>query len=181
MLGIRRSLQHEVKRTQPIMQQMLLQVVEFVDINDQKQLATWVAVFFGFHLFLRKSSLIPVNQDHDCLHQLSHADIRDADDVLVAEIKWTKTNQFSQKNRVPVDRDRNSPTDPVSWLLFMVRRIPANGEHNLFSFHYALGELVPVMYNGLTVQLKHWLADIGINNLRNFSSHSLRRQNNACI
>ena len=40
MLGIRRSLQHEVKRAQPILQQMLLQMVEFVDINDQKQLAT---------------------------------------------------------------------------------------------------------------------------------------------
>ena len=134
LMGIRRLLQHEIKRAQPVTQEMLLQMVDLVDIEDQRQLSIWVSILFGFHLFLRKSNLVPVKRKHDVLHQLSRADIRYAEEVLVAEIKWSKMNQFSEKLRVPVIRDRASQIDPVSWLLFMIKKIPAQGYHNLFSF-----------------------------------------------
>ena len=130
-MGIRRLLQHEIKRAQPVTQEMLLQMVDLVDIEDQRQLSIWVSILFGFHLFLRKSNLVPVKRKHDVLHQLSRADIRYAEEVLVAEIKWSKMNQFGEKLRVPVIRDRASPIDPVLWLLFMIKKIPAQGYHNL--------------------------------------------------
>ena len=155
---------------------MLLKIVEIVQVNDQKQLATWVAVLFGFYLFLRKSNLVPVNRQHDPMHQLSRCDIKYLRNVLVAKIKWSKTNQFGQNNlRVPVFREGISRICPVEWLLYMVKKIPARGKHNLFSFINELGLVVPVTYADLTVQLREWLQQIGIPNVQNFSSHSLRR------
>ena len=79
--GIRRLLMHEVKHAQPITVEMLMDMAEFIDVNNQKQLATWVCILFGFFLFLRKSNLVPVKREHDHLHQLSCADIiYDSDD-----------------------------------------------------------------------------------------------------
>ena len=173
-MGIRCLLQHEIKRAQPITQEMLLQMVDLVDIEDQRQLSIWVSILFGFHLFLRKSNLVPVKRKHDVLHQLSRADIHYAEEVLVAKIKWSKTNQFGEKLRVPVIRDRASPIDPVSWLLFMIKKIPAQGYHNPFSFTLD-GQVVPVTYRDLTCQLREWLQQMGFNDVSRFSSHSLHR------
>ena len=90
-LGIR-LLQHEVQRAQPITVEMLREMVNYVNIDVQKQLATWVAILFGFFMFLRKSNLVPVNRQHDPLHQLSRCDIKYMNKVLIAQIKWSKTN-----------------------------------------------------------------------------------------
>ena len=155
---------------------MLNKMVNVVDISSEKQLATWVTILVGFFMYLRKSNLVPIKRQYDHLHQLSRADIRYHDDVLAAEIKWSKTNQYGEDRlRVPIFRYDDSPICPVAWILYMVNRIPAQGYHNLFSFHDTHGDLVPVTYRDLTVQLRYWLEEIGIADTHRYSSHSLRR------
>ena len=174
--GIRRLLQHETKWAQPVTIEMLEQMSQYINVLDQKQVATWVAILFGFFLFLRKSNLVLVSRQHDHLHQLSRADISYDDEVLIAEIKWSKMNQFGEKILpIPIIRDRQSPVCPVGWLLFMVESIPAAPMHNLFSYQDTQGHLVPVTYVDLTLELRYLLTQIGVNNVHNFSSHSLRR------
>ena len=56
----------------------------------------------------------------------------------------------------------------------MLQRIPTNGLHNLFSFTHG-GVVLPVTYRDLTVQMRQWLKQIGVNNTKAYSSHSLRR------
>ena len=150
-------------------------MVEHVDVQDQKQLATWVAILYGFFLFLRKSNLVPVKRIHDPQHQLSQGDITYFDKVLIVEITWSKTNQFGERNlKVPVMEERLTDICPVDWLLFMVKRIPSLPQHNLFSF-WQDGQILLVMYRDLTVFLRELLEKIGIENEHNFSSHSLHR------
>ena len=174
--GIRRLLQHETKRAQPVTLEMLLQMVEHVDTHDNKQLATWVCLLFGFFLFMRKSNLVPVNRQHDHLHQLSRADIKYHRDVVIVEVKWSKTNQFGNgRLPVPVVRHPDPTICPVAWLLFMIRQIPAHGLHNLFCYPLPNGEVVPVTYADLTELLRSLLQKIGVNDVHRFSSHSLRR------
>ena len=168
-------MQHEVKKAQPITVEMLQEIVHKVDYNDGKQLAIWVTSLYGFFLILRKSNLVPVKRQHDPLHQLSRSDIKYHQDVLVAEITWTKTNQFGEKCiKVPIVREEMLSICPVQWLLYMVRRIPAGPQHNLFSYIDHTGMVVPVTYHDLTVQLRDWLSQIGVQEVHHFSSHSLR-------
>ena len=174
--GIRQLLHHEVKQAQPITLEMLKEMVHQVDVTDLKQLAIWVTILFGFYLFLRKSNLAPVICSHDPVHQLSRCDIKYYRNVLVAEIKWSKTNQFGEdKIRVPVVREGISEICLVEWLLYMVHRTPAQAHHNLFSFPGENGKILPVTYKDLTEQLHTWLGTIGELNIDCFSTHSLRR------
>ena len=176
LLGIRRLLQHETKRAQPITTEMLTDMVQFIDSQNLKQLATWVTMLYGFFLFLRKSNLVPVTAVHDQLHQLSRGDIKFEQDVLIVQIKWSKTNQFGENNLpLPVVRKRDSPICPVSWLLYMVKKIPAGAMHNLFSYPNEHGQLVPVTYRDLTTLMRDLLIKIGVTDVQRFSSHSLRR------
>ena len=175
-MGIRRLLQHEAKQAQPVTIEMLLKIIEIVNVDNEKELATWVSILYGFFMYLRKSNLVPMKWEHDHLHQLSLSDIRYHEQVLTAEIKWSKTNQYGDnKFRVPIFKYKDSPIDQVDWLLYMVQRIPAQGFHNLFSFHNAQGELVPVTYADLTTQLRDWLERIGVQDVHTYSSHSLHR------
>ena len=146
-----------------------------VDTNNQKQLAIWVALLFGFFLFHRKSNLVPDARVHDAIHQLSRRDIKINGSIMRVNIKWSKTIQFSQRKlQIPVVQDTNSPVCPVFWLLHMVQAIPASGSHNLFSFQQN-GVVLPVTYRDLTIQMRKWLELIGVSNATSFSSHSLCR------
>ena len=177
MQGIRRLLQHKTQRVQPVTIDMLLKMVEFIDVDDQKMLATWVCLLVGWFLFLRKSNLVPVSRQHDPEHQISRQDIKIHENVIVSQIKWSKTNQFGQESipiPVPVIRKEGSPICPVEWLLFMVNRIPALGFHNLFCFHEH-SQVKLVTYRDLTELLRDLLSKIGIQDTHRYSSHSLRR------
>ena len=175
--GIRRLLQHEIKKAQPVTMEMLQQMVRFVNPNDDKQVATWTSILYGFFLFLRKSNLVPIARKHDDKHQLSRQDITYHQGVLVARIKWSKTNQFGEEILpVPVVRKEGSQICPVAWLLYMVRRNPVAGNHNLFSYiDTSTGLVTPVTYHDLTELLRHLLRQIGVQEVQRFSSHSLRR------
>ena len=173
--GICRPLQHKVRQAEPLTTDLLMQMVEHVNINDQMELASWVAILLGFFLFLHKSNLVPVTKQHDELHQISRSDITYFDEVLIVYLKWSKTNQFGEKILpVPVVWEY-SIICLVKWLLFMVKRIPALPIHNLFSYQDEQGAVQLVTYTDLTNYLRALLSRAGIPNVERFSSHSMHR------
>ena len=174
IMGIRRTLQHEILQAKPITIDMLRRIAPLVDVNNQKQLAIWVSVLTGFFLFLRKSNLVAEQKIHDPHHQLSRADIKFDEPVMSFIIKWSKTNQNGEKFELPIVQDMNSSICLVSWILFMVERIPAGPHHNLFSY-WQNEHIYPVTYKDLTDQLRAWIVEIGENDPELYSSHSLRR------
>ena len=172
--GIRRNLWHITKQAQPVTREMLQKIAPLVDLNDQKQLATWVAMLFGYNLFLRKSNLVPESRKHNPQFQLSRRDLRYHEGVLIMHIKWSKMDQFAEKPLyLPMAMRKRSDVCLVKWVLYMLEHISASSQHNLFSYMLD-GQLVPVTYTDLTLQLRHWLKAIGINEVHQFSSHSLR-------
>ena len=173
--GIKRMLAHEVKQASPITVEMLQDIVNIVNVNSLRELSVWVATLFGFFLFLRKSNLVPTDWKHDVTKQLSRKDLKLDEDLLIVTIKWSKTIQFAQRKlQLPLVADFDSDLCPVRWLIHVIDKIPASGEHNLFCYPQK-GHLVPVNYYDLMTQLRKWLKAIGVNDVNRFSSHSLRR------
>ena len=154
----------------------LLQKIEaIVNRTVQKELVTWTGMLTGFHLVLRKSNLVPFSRVHDMAHNICRKDIRFADGVMVVNIRWSKTNQ----NRARVQQsfmfaDNNDPICPIRWLMYMINTIPAKPYHNLLSFTNQYGELLPITYRDLTVQMRAWLDKVGVKDSRLYLSHSLR-------
>ena len=133
--SLRCILKHEVQHTKPVTVQMLKKIVWIVDFMNQKQLVIWVSMLFGFFLFLRKSNLVPETRMHDKMHQLLRQDLKIDGDLMIVTIKWSKTIQFAQRKlQIPVIKDADSIICPIRWLLLMLKRIPANGSHNLVYF-----------------------------------------------
>ena len=71
--------------------------------------------------------------------------------------------------------NNDNPICPVRWILHMVHTIPAQAQHNLFCFTDRRGNIVPIMYRDLMVNLRNWSKLIGIKDPNRYSSHSLRR------
>ena len=126
--SLRRILQHEVQHVKPVTISMLKSIAHLVNTNDQKQLAVWVSMLFGFFLFLRKSNLVPDTRIHDERRQLSRKDLKLDKNLLIVTIKWSKTIQFSQRKlQLPLLLDAHSTVCPIKWLLIMLNKIPAHG------------------------------------------------------
>ena len=97
MTGIKRKLQRQVKQAMPMTTAILHRIRRIVDISVPKQLGCWVILLFGFHLFLRKSNLVPDSKLYDPFKHLLRRDFRIADDILLVLIKWSKTIQYAQR------------------------------------------------------------------------------------
>ena len=174
MKGIRRQLQHHIKQAAPMTPHTLEKILTVVNFNDQKQLVCWVALLFGFHLFLRKSNLVPDTEVHQPKFQLSRADFTYFNNLLKVGVKWAKNLQFGERKlEVPIVRNMNLDICPVYWFLIMVTRVPVAPHHDAFSYWKGC-RLVPVTYPMLTAQMRDWLLRAGEND-RKFSLHSLRR------
>ena len=172
--GIRRKLHHRVKRAAPMTNDLLEKIVQVVNIEVDKEVVIWTSMLTGYNLVLRKSNLVPLKRAHDAIHNISRRNVRYSNGVMVFVIDWSKTNQhgkFDEKS--PLVADKHSPICAVRWLLYMMERIPAGPDHNLFSFHNGT-EIVPITYRDLMTQMRRWLDMIGKDSTK-FSSHSLRR------
>ena len=172
--GLRRQLQHQVRQAKPMTREILQQIVRVVDTSDDKQLAIWVAMLFGFNLFLRKSNLVPEQRMHDTKFQLSRRDIKYHKGVMVMHIKWSKTSQFGEDAlQLPMVEIESLEICSVKWCCFMINKIKAKPYHNLFSYKdEQSGRVLPVTYNDLTTQMRQWIAKT-VGNENAFSSHSL--------
>ena len=172
--GIKRKLHHKVKKATPVTPELLEKILTVVTIEDDKEFFTWVASLTGFNLVLRKSNIVPLKRIHDSVQNLSRQDVRYSNGVMVFTIGWSKTNQYGERtNTSPIVANKHRDICPVRWLLYMVERIPAEPQHNLFSFHGAQG-VTPITYYDLIKYLRMWVEKLG-KDPKAYSSHSLRR------
>ena len=172
--GLRRKMKREVQQAKPLTIDNLKAIARIVDTTSPKLLTLWVALLFGFFFFLRKSNLVPTSRVHDPLHQLSRRDIKLDGDLMIVNIKWSKTNQYGKNVPLPMLADYDSVLCPVRWLKLMLKRIPAQANSNLFSY-WLHGQLVPITYTELQDQMREWLGEIGVHDTHRYSSHSMRR------
>ena len=144
-----------------------------IDVNNQKQLAIWVACLLGF-LFLRKSNLVPDNlKFKKSRKQIAHEDVRLHQLMMLIVLSWTKTIQSNERKLMLPFPRTNSKTGPVKWFSLYITKVPAAA--CLRAFCYKKGNrLVPVMYPVLNAQTKTWVHSLGVNPCKH-SSHSLRR------
>ena len=73
--GIRPELKKQIKQAEPLTRELLHKMLNHVNMQDQQELAVWVAILFGYNLFLRKSDLVPDCKQHEPEFQLSRQDI----------------------------------------------------------------------------------------------------------
>ena len=95
--GIRKKLQHQVRRAKPMTEEMLEKIEPLVDLNNQKETVIWVAMLGGFFMVLRKSNLVPLKRVHDYVHNIVRSDVRYANGVMVVLVRWSKTDQCGEK------------------------------------------------------------------------------------
>ena len=150
------------------------EIYPLVNFEDERELAIWVVLLFGFHLFLRKSNLIPDKRQLDADRQFQRKDFRATDDVMVAHIKWAKNRQFGEKLLLPMARNYKTKICPVFWFHYMARRIPAKPTDPAFCYNNKQGQLVPVVYRETLAQMRSWLEQLGYSP-KKYSLHSLRR------
>ena len=133
--GIRKELHHQPKKAEPLTIELLEKMQKVVNYNDDIEFVVWVALVTWFHLLLHKSNLVPLSRVHDTMHNIARHDVRYSDGVMIILIRWSKTNQFKEITKInPLMMDNDSMICPVRWILYMVDRINAAPEHNLFSF-----------------------------------------------
>lgn len=173
--GVARVLDHVATQAPPITPQMLKKISAIVNTQDDTQVVIFTAMLIAFYLFLRSSNYTSKTfNSFDGKKQLMRSDLTAVNDIIVVFIKWSKTNQFrKRKLLVPLIRVQSVEICPVSWIKFMIRKIPAPPNAPAFCIPKQ-GKLWPLTYPQLDKQLKRWISDIGLDGRRH-SSHGLRR------
>ena len=174
--GVQRTLIHEVRQAQPITPELLLRISTVVNYTDQIEMVSWVAVLLGFTLFLRKSNLVPDSMDtFNPELQFRRADLNVVDPLkaMMAEIRWSKTNQFKKKIlRLPILPVKNKTICPVLWTHYMVSTVHALPQDLIFTIHH-MGVKKSLSANQLVNRLRKWLGLIKENG-ELLSLHSLQ-------
>ena len=173
LMGIKRKMKHRETKAKPLTFEMFHKMLPLVNFNSDKQLVCWVALVFAFHLFMRKSNLVPESRCIDDEKQFQRRDFRHHKDVMLADVKWAKNRQFGERLLIPIVRNTKSTLCPFYWFMYMVDRIPAPPDAPAFC--YQLQDLlVPITYQELMAQMRIWLMQIGEDGNR-FGLHSARR------
>ena len=127
--GLRNIMSHITKQAAPITPEILVKISNVVNYADQVELVSWVALLWGFHMFLRKSNLVPdIMTTFQPDHQFRRQDvsITAPDKSMLFELRWTKTVQNRQKLiRLLVLPAKNKRICLVAWTYHMFNSIPA--------------------------------------------------------
>ena len=112
--GLARIKQHQARRAQAIMPEMLSRISERVDPNTL-DLVVWAAIFLAFFCLLRKCNYVPDSQKtFDRSKQLCREDAAVGQDCIVVHRKWYKAIQLAERTlHIPVLAIPNSPICPV--------------------------------------------------------------------
>ena len=173
--GISRKLQHVAKQATPITLEILKRILKVVNLQDQKQLACWVALVLGFHLFLRKNNVVPDTEKELSSSHLRRMDFAFHDGLLMATIVQTKTIQFSERElQMPIIENKSLDICPVYWFLNLVNSVQAKPFYHAFSY-YTGRHMRVLTAKVLLQQSRTWLTFIG-ENANEFTLHSLRRR-----
>ena len=100
-----------------------------------------------FILITRKSNMVPIAANKfDADKQMTRNDITVREDMLVVNIKWSKTRQFGHSNSIPVTSIPDSVLCPVKAYKTMVSKVPASRSDSCFCFYNKKSQCVPITY-----------------------------------
>ena len=172
---IRRIKNHVVKQAQPITPEILADMAEHVDLFNEEQLVAWATILTGFHMFLRKSNLVP--DSVVCFNprkQLVRQNLVRMKDCYIAWVYWSKTIQFHEKCLdIPMLPNVDWRLCPVFWLDLYLANVPALPTEPAYSINKA-GVDESLTYAQLTYWMREWVQALGLDKTL-FSSHSICR------
>lgn len=163
------------KQKEPITIPILLELYEGLNLANNFEKSFWSAILVGFYGFLRKSSLLPVNDSSPPNKRLSRRDVK-ALSLTSFELTCnaSKTNQFGQRVHViPYVKCSDRRLCPV---LAMLTHLGANRLGDLSPlFNYTAGGVeIFLSHNAFVNRLKAGIKKTG-RNPKTISCHSLRR------
>ena len=130
-----------------------------------------------FFLMARKSNFIPTAvKSFDPSKQLIRKDIQVSEDMLVVNIKWSKTRQFDHSHQVPILATPGSCLCPVTAYKNMISKVAASQSDPAFCVFSGSKKatLVPLIYSQFQTKFRDLIARTG-RDKSSFSTHSLHR------
>lgn len=173
--GLSRKLKHAPRQALPITPDILLDIKRALNMSNSKDVTSWAVFLLGFFLMARKSNLVPDSAvKFDPSKQLTRSDVWVVNDSLTVTMKWSKTNQFSDREHtLPLLAIPNSELCPVQAYLNMIALVPGSADDPLF--RYKKGNAwFPLTYYMVQRRLREALSLNG-RVAEAFSMHSLRR------
>ncbi len=173
--GIARLKQHQPKQAAPITVKMLKEMSKYVDKADPCHVVVWAAILVAFFGLLRKSNLVPDTADSfNPARQLCRGDIDIAPEFMLINIKWSKTNQFRDRNvQMPIKKLPGVCFCPVSAYSKMCELVKGDAASPAFVLPSKKGR-VPLTYLRFHKVFRCLIQKAGWDSSA-FSSHSLRR------
>ena len=149
--GIRRKLRHQETHAKPISFEMLHDMLKQVNFHDDQELVSWTTIIYAFHLFLRKSDLVPDTRTLDDEKQFQRKDFRTHKDVMLVYIKWAKNRQCGE-SKLLILVVRNSESE-LYWFHYIVTRISAPPHAPAFVYRKKQ-KLVPLTYQEVQADMR---------------------------
>ena len=165
-----------VKKAPPITPDILLDVARHVNVGNIEEMTSSAALVVGFTLFLRKSNLVPETiQGFNKQEQLTVEDVWCGKNLMMVEIKWSKTLQARDRELLlPLIPAKTPQLCAVRWIKYLLNhRKKVSVGQPLFAY-YSGGQLIPLTYEKLSGRLKAWVSKTGRQGER-FTLHRLRR------
>ena len=124
--GIARAKQHVPKKASPMTPAVLREIHHFLNLDVALDCVIWSLILLMFFLMLRKSNVIPETIDSfDSQKQLVRQDIQILDDMLIVNMKWSKTRQFGHSRQIPISSMPSNILCPVTAYSNMIKNVAA--------------------------------------------------------
>ena len=128
MQSLKAELAKPTKHAKAMTPEILRDIYDHVDFTDPQQLVCYMAILVGFHLFLRKSNLVPESTTaFNPEEQLTMADAFIAGWLVLINIRWSKTIQYKQKDlHLPLIPAKCRAICPIYWAKYMIKKYWGN-------------------------------------------------------
>ena len=174
--GLERTMNHTVKKAQPLTPEILINIFTFLDMRKYSDLVFWGILLIGFFGMLRKSNLFPDStRSFDPKKQLTGLHMSFQQGTAILTLTWAKNIQCNERNlEIPLFEIPNSELCPVKILKILVDKQGVN-KHPLFG----KGKSISFTYTCFHKKFRQVLIKAGYNGVA-FSSHSMRRGGYLC-
>ena len=159
----------------------LLSMITIVNPNDPTEVAFINAVVLGFMATLRRSNICPPSPAlYDKDKHLRREDVLFTPEGLIVVLRWTKTNQASQRIfKIPIAYSGNDCFDPPRIFRQFNTRFPVKPADPCFSF-YVGNKLFVLTHSDLARMLTRFMTAIGVPAAA-YTTHSIRKGGTTAI
>ena len=173
--GLKRLNPHIPHRVMPITPEILLDIVRFLDLSKDFDLAIWCSFLTCFYLMARKSSIIPSsNKEFDIKKHITRKDIVLTDGYLIVTLKYSKTIQCGDRIlSVPIVAIPNSPLCLLHSYVRLCEMVKATDLSPAFC--YKLNKQICTITHSLFTSTLRKLLKQARYNDKMYSGHSFRR------